>query len=113
MIVPFIKKKTNKRKEASISDSDYDVERDALDIMPPAKKRTMGRNKIPDHVPGTPIDNVSFHYVANALKWKYVCQRRLALERDLGRDALECEQVIELIDEDCWNKMCLTLSFEF
>jgi len=33
------------------------------------------------------------------MEWKYVCKRRLALERELGRDAFECEQVIELIYE--------------
>jgi hypothetical protein len=34
VIVPAIKKESNKRKEACVIDSDYDVKRDDLDIMP-------------------------------------------------------------------------------
>jgi hypothetical protein len=45
------------------------------------------------------MDNVSFHHVDNAQKWKYVYQRRLTLERDLRKDTLECKQVMNLIDE--------------
>jgi hypothetical protein len=86
-------------KEVPVSDSDYDVELEVLDIMPPGKKRDAGGKKVPVNVPETPIDNVSFHHVANAQKWKYVCERRLALERELGKDALECKQVMDLIDE--------------
>ncbi|XP_050875599.1 uncharacterized protein LOC127079233 [Lathyrus oleraceus] len=44
-----------------------------------------------------PLDNVSLHYVKNAERWKYVIQRRIALERELGKDALKCKEVMELI----------------
>ena len=48
--------------------------------MPLAKEKTTGKN-IPANVPEVPIDNISFHSVENVEKWKYVYQRRLALER--------------------------------
>jgi len=66
--------------------------------MPLAKRRMFGM-KIPASVPETPTYNISFHHGANTLKWKYICQRRLALERELGKNALECEQIMELINE--------------
>lgn len=44
------------------------------------------------------IDKISFHYVENVEKWKFVYQRRLALERELRKDALECKEVVSLID---------------
>ena len=33
----------------------------------------------------------------NGEKWKYVFQRRIALERELGDGALECKEIMELI----------------
>jgi len=92
--IPATKRKSNKRKEVLKNDSDYDVEQDVLDIVSPVKKITVGGNKVHINVPETPIDNVSFHHVANALKWKYVYQRRPTLERKMGRGALECKQVM-------------------
>ncbi|XP_050909837.1 uncharacterized protein LOC127123679 [Lathyrus oleraceus] len=35
----------------------------------------------------------------NVEKWKYVYQRRLAYERELGKDAFECKKVLSLIQE--------------
>jgi hypothetical protein len=32
-----------------------------------------------------------------AAKWKYVIQRRVAIERELGQEAVEVKEVIELI----------------
>jgi hypothetical protein len=49
-------KRSLKRKEVPSSNSKYDVEHDAT-------------------------DNISFYHGSNALKWKYICQRRLALKR--------------------------------
>jgi len=82
-------KKSNKRKEVYENGFNYDVEQDVLDITPPVKKRTTGERKVLVNVLETPIGNVSFHHVVNALKWKYICQRRLTLERKLGKDVLE------------------------
>ncbi|XP_050875031.1 uncharacterized protein LOC127078633 [Lathyrus oleraceus] len=46
----------------------------------------------------SPLDNASSHYVKNAERWKYVIQRRVALERELGKDALKCKEAMELIE---------------
>lgn len=93
------KKKSLKRKEVHDSDSDYEVEQDVLDILPLAKKRTDGDKNVSANIPKTPIDNISFHHVSSVEKWKFICQRRLALERELGKDALECKKIMDLIDE--------------
>jgi len=42
---------------------------------------------------------VSFHYLENVQRWKYIFHRRLALEIVLGKEALECEGVMNLIKE--------------
>lgn len=49
-------------------------------------------------MPKAPLDNVSLHYVKNVERWKYVIQMRVALERELGKDALKCKKVVELIE---------------
>lgn len=36
----------------------------------------------------------------NSERWKYVIHRRVALERELGKDALKCNEVMELIESD-------------
>jgi len=46
-----------------------------------------------------PIDNVSFHLPANALRWKYIFHRRLALERELGKEAVKMTDVMDMIKE--------------
>ncbi|KAL5172956.1 hypothetical protein HKD37_16G045606 [Glycine soja] len=84
---------SKKRKEISSSDSDDDVELDVPDIK---RAKTSGK-KVPGNVPDAPLDNISFHSIGNVEKWKFVYQRRLALERELGRDALDCKEIMDLI----------------
>lgn len=45
------------------------------------------------------IDKMSFHYPENAQRWKFIFHRRLALQRELGNEALKMEVVIEMIKE--------------
>ena len=52
---------------------------------------------MPGNVPDAPLDNISFHSIGNVEKWKFVYQRRLALERELGRAALDCKEIMDLI----------------
>ncbi|XP_050875650.1 uncharacterized protein LOC127079289 [Lathyrus oleraceus] len=86
---------TTKRKDVSSSESEFDVEKDVQDIT--AIKRSS--NKMPHDVRSkVPLDNASLHYVKNVQRWKYVIQRRVALERELGKDALKCKEVMELIE---------------
>lgn len=49
-------------------------------------------------MPKAPLDNASLHYVKNAERWKYSIQRRVSLERELGKDAIKCKEVVELIE---------------
>ncbi|KAH1193171.1 hypothetical protein GmHk_19G054270 [Glycine max] len=84
---------SKKRKEISSSDSDDDVE---LDVSTSKRAKKSGR-KVPGNVPDAPLDNISFHSIGNVEKWKYVYQRRLAVERELGRNALDCKETMDLI----------------
>ncbi|KAL5165873.1 hypothetical protein HKD37_18G050941 [Glycine soja] len=84
---------SKKRKEISSSDSDEDVE---PDVSTSKRAKKSGR-KVPGNVPDAPLDNISFHSIGNVEKWKYVYQRRLAVERELGRDALDCKETMDLI----------------
>ncbi|KAH1193973.1 hypothetical protein GmHk_19G054877 [Glycine max] len=86
---------SKKRKEISFSssDSDDDVE---PDVSTSKRAKKSGR-KVPGNVPDAPLDNISFHSIGNVEKWKYVYQRRLAVERELGRDALDCKETMDLI----------------
>ncbi|XP_050889927.1 uncharacterized protein LOC127095256 [Lathyrus oleraceus] len=97
VVTPATKKISLKRKEVPYSyiDSEYDVENNVQDITP--LKKVVGK-KVPVNVLEVPIDNISFHSVENVEKWKYVYQRRLDLERELGKDALECKEVVSLIE---------------
>jgi hypothetical protein len=108
-------KKILKRKEAPTSDSDYDVEEDVPNIISTTKKKVGGKF-IPKNVADAPMDNVSFHSVESVQRWKYVFHRRLALERELGKEALECQEIVELIKKaglmktvwgigDCYPKL--------
>ncbi|KAH1233608.1 hypothetical protein GmHk_09G026011 [Glycine max] len=84
---------SKKRKEISSSESDDDVE---LDVSTSKRAKKSGR-KVPGNVPDAPLDNISFHSIGNVEKWKYVYQRRLALERELGRAAMDCKEIVDLI----------------
>ncbi|KAH1266185.1 hypothetical protein GmHk_01G001731 [Glycine max] len=84
---------SKKRKEISSSDSDDDVE---LDVSTSKRAKQSGK-KVPGNVPDAPLDNISFHSIGNAERWKFVYQRRLALERELGRAALDCKEIMDLI----------------
>ncbi|KAL2985032.1 hypothetical protein AAZX31_12G126500 [Glycine max] len=84
---------SKKRKEISSSDSDDDVK---LDVSTSKRAKKSGK-KVPENVPDAPLDNISFHSIGNAERWKFVYQRRLALERELGRAALDCKEIMDLI----------------
>ncbi|KAK2422769.1 hypothetical protein QL285_033275 [Trifolium repens] len=142
------KKKSGKRKQAEVGDSDYEVEEDVphigSNIVSPAKKKSrkkfrraaipeldvvhdvpnivstgkkkIGGRIIPQNVPDVPMDNISFHFIESAQKWKFVANRRLALERELSDEALEQKEIIALIEKaglmktvsgigDCYEKL--------
>ncbi|KAH1254302.1 hypothetical protein GmHk_04G010767 [Glycine max] len=74
-----------------------DLEEVESDEEPIAKKAKKSGKKVPGNVPDAPLENISFHSIGNVERWKFVYQRRLALERELGRDALDCKEIMDLI----------------
>ncbi|MCI43885.1 envelope-like protein, partial [Trifolium medium] len=64
-----------------------------------SSKKSVGRKKIPQNVLAVPIDNISFHHVENAFRWRFVLQRRLAIERNLSDNLLQCQELVCLITE--------------
>ncbi|KAK2363009.1 hypothetical protein P8452_66173 [Trifolium repens] len=121
------KKQASKRKTIDLSDSEFDAEEDVPPISTASKQKTPKKRKIaanaaaedaemnapsivstqkkkagrsiPQNVPDVPMDNVSFHFSVSAAKWKFVYHRRLALERELSEEALECKEVMDLIHQ--------------
>ncbi|XP_058784040.1 uncharacterized protein LOC131658803 [Vicia villosa] len=69
---------------------------DVNDIHP---KKKVSTSKLAASVPEVPIDNISFHYPSSVLRWKFVYQKRVALERELTQNALEYEEIMNLIHE--------------
>ncbi|XP_058762803.1 uncharacterized protein LOC131636162 [Vicia villosa] len=96
-----------KRKEREIVEPESDVEVNVPDI-PSRKKPTTSR--LAASIPEVPIDNVSFHYASSASKWKYVLQKRLAVERELAPNALENKEILKLIQEAGLLKTVCNLS---
>ncbi|XP_057447248.1 uncharacterized protein LOC130739046 [Lotus japonicus] len=101
-------KKSVKKKKVPLvaEESGSDVEGDVEDILPSEKKEYAGK-RIPQNVPAVPIDNVSFHAEGHVQKWKYVCQRRVAKETEVGSDVLECKEVVALIEKAGLMKIIL------
>ncbi|XP_050916382.1 uncharacterized protein LOC127131508 [Lathyrus oleraceus] len=83
-----------KRKESKSSDSDEDVEDDVPDISP-AKRQAA--KKCPGKAAAVHLDNISFHLEDGAAKWKFVIQRRVTVERELGKEAVDVKEVMDLI----------------
>ncbi|KAH1198033.1 hypothetical protein GmHk_18G051678 [Glycine max] len=75
-----------------------DLEEVESDEEPIANKAKTSGKKVPGNVPDAPLDNISFHSIGNVERWKFVYQRRLALERELGRAALDCKEIMDLIE---------------
>ncbi|XP_050914729.1 uncharacterized protein LOC127129619 [Lathyrus oleraceus] len=100
VVTHISKKKSLKRNEvpSGFRESGYDVKHNVQDIVSATRKQAFGK-KIPTNVPEVPIENISFHFVDNVEKWKFVYQRRLSLESELGKYAFECKEVISLIQE--------------
>ncbi|XP_050876646.1 uncharacterized protein LOC127080363 [Lathyrus oleraceus] len=91
---PWSKVERKKRKVRDDSEPEEDVEKDVPDISP-TKKPTV--RKSPVKVPDVHLDNISFHLEDGAAKWKFVIQRRVAVERELGKDVADFKEVMDLI----------------
>ncbi|XP_050920211.1 uncharacterized protein LOC127137832 [Lathyrus oleraceus] len=104
---PWSKVEVKKRKERDNSDSEEDVQDDVPDISP-AKRQVV--QKSPGKATAVHLDNIYFHLEDGAAKWKYVIQRRVAIERELGQEAVEVKEVIELIKNVGLMKTVVTLT---
>ncbi|XP_050895795.1 uncharacterized protein LOC127102471 [Lathyrus oleraceus] len=60
------------------------------------RKKTTVRKSL-GKVADVHLDNISFHLEDGASKWKFVIQRRVAVERELGKDVVEVQEVMDLI----------------
>ncbi|XP_050918999.1 uncharacterized protein LOC127136494 [Lathyrus oleraceus] len=103
---PWSKVEVGKRKERDSYDSEEDVKDDVPDISPAKRKAVQ---KSPGKAAAVHLDNISFHLEDGAAKWKYVIQRRVAIERELGQEAVEVKEVIELIKNAGLMKTVVTL----
>lgn len=90
------KKRSVKRKRASVIQNAYDVELDVLDIETFTRKRVAGR-RILENVHSIPLDNLYFHSEESVVKWKYVFRWRIALQRELVPEVLDCKEIMDLI----------------
>ncbi|PNX67503.1 envelope-like protein, partial [Trifolium pratense] len=77
----------------SSSDSDYDAAEDVTIISSPNPKSIA--KKAPQGIEEAPCDNIFFHRAAFALRWDYIYQRRLTVERELTKDALKCQDIFD------------------
>jgi hypothetical protein len=91
---PWSKVEIKKRKVKDDSEPKEDVEEDVPDISH-AKKTTV--RKSPVKVLVVHLDNISFHLKDGAAKWKFVIQRRVVVERELGKDVADVKEVMDLI----------------
>ncbi|XP_050890026.1 uncharacterized protein LOC127095365 [Lathyrus oleraceus] len=64
-----------------VVESDSDV---PCDVTATLSKKKPTTSKLAASVPEVPIDNISFHFASSVNRWKYVYQKRLALERELS-----------------------------
>ncbi|XP_050889890.1 uncharacterized protein LOC127095214 [Lathyrus oleraceus] len=91
---PWSKVEIKKRKVIYDSELEEDVVEDVPDISH-AKKTTV--RKSPVKVPVVHLDNIPFHLEDGAAKWKFVIQRMVAVERELGKDVADVKEVMDLI----------------
>ncbi|MCI20549.1 envelope-like protein [Trifolium medium] len=45
------------------------------------------------------MDNISFHHETGASRLKFVYHRILSLEKELGKKALECQELVDIITD--------------
>ncbi|XP_058784705.1 uncharacterized protein LOC131659548 [Vicia villosa] len=96
-----------KRKARAVKEFESDVEVNVHDI--PLKKKPT-TSKLAASVLEVPIDNVSFHFAASANRWKFVYQKRLALERELAQNARNYKDIMDLIEATGLIKSVVHLS---
>ncbi|XP_050878574.1 uncharacterized protein LOC127082383 [Lathyrus oleraceus] len=82
--------------KAVVVESESDV---PCDVTTSMSRKKPSSSKLAASVPEVPIDNVSFHFPSSVNRWKYVYHKRLALERELAQNTLDCKEIVDLIKE--------------
>ncbi|XP_050919487.1 uncharacterized protein LOC127137034 [Lathyrus oleraceus] len=82
--------------KAVVVESESDV---PCDVTTSMSRKKPSSSKLAASVPDVPIDNVSFHFPSSVNRWKYVYHKRLALERELAQNTLDCKEIVDLIKE--------------
>lgn len=72
------------------------AEEDVQDIVH-IVRRKVGGKRILVNVSSAHRDNISFHYETSVQKWTHVFQRRIVGEKELGKEALDCKEIMELL----------------
>ncbi|XP_050909854.1 uncharacterized protein LOC127123693 [Lathyrus oleraceus] len=93
-----IEKKFLKRRIVQSSNSETDGETGVLEIAT-SSRRKVGGKIILVNIPVELLDNVSVHSEGNVQKWKYLYQRRIASERELSKDVLEWQEIMNLMKD--------------
>ncbi|XP_050889831.1 uncharacterized protein LOC127095142 [Lathyrus oleraceus] len=91
---PWSKVEVKKGKVKDDSEPEEDVEEDVPDISP-VKKTTVRKSSGKVH--DVHLDNISFHLEDGPAKWKFMIQRKVAVERELGKDVVDVKEVMHLI----------------
>lgn len=61
--------------------------------------RKIGGKRTPTNILVAPLDKVSFHSEESVQKWKFLCQRRIAPERELNKDIIEWKEIMNLLKD--------------
>lgn len=102
--MPDAKKKATPKRKVSpsmeITEDDVDDILNNIVVSSIQKKRNIiGGKKIPTNMHVARMDKVSFHYEESMLKWKYVYKKRISPERELSKEDLKCEDIVELLKD--------------
>jgi ribosomal protein S10 len=92
-----LERKSKKKQVKVPSVSETNLEEDVQNIVKSGKNKIAGKG-IPENIPPSPMDNVTFHSKESVQKWKYVDQRRITHKRELSQEALNCKEVMKLLE---------------
>lgn len=70
-----------------------------LENLSLASRKSVGGQKLPKGVPPAHLDNVSLHEEDRVRKWRYVYHRTVFLEKELSKEALKIDVIMELLHD--------------
>ncbi|XP_050896291.1 uncharacterized protein LOC127103036 [Lathyrus oleraceus] len=106
-VKPSAARKLKTRKEKTVAEMMASRTRKKTADISPAKRQTI--KKCPSKAAAVHLDNISFHLEDGAAKWTFVIQRRVAVERELGKEVVEVKEVMDLINNAGLIKIVVAL----